>query len=209
MPFANNKGADQPAHSHSLISAFVVRCLDRILSLVSILNFAISWFSLASVLISWAGRFESYLVENPKDRFSHDEARIRKETMKGSPGGATIKDRSPPPAPKWRVVKYEPCHKKTFRPGKAQTVCSATEASKSLQTLVIANTGIVLAKQWITKRLMRLHRCAGWSASLLCAYGINRFSHDEADMIPQNMDTQADSQHSNEPPLSLVRWSQC
>ena len=28
MPYASNKGADQPAHQHSLISAFVVHCLD-------------------------------------------------------------------------------------------------------------------------------------------------------------------------------------
>ena len=26
LPYANNKGADQPAHPRSLISAFVVRC---------------------------------------------------------------------------------------------------------------------------------------------------------------------------------------
>ena len=36
LPCANNKGADQPAHPCSLISAFVVRCLDSIISLVSI-----------------------------------------------------------------------------------------------------------------------------------------------------------------------------
>ena len=30
MPYANNKGADQPAHPRSLISAFVVRCLDGV-----------------------------------------------------------------------------------------------------------------------------------------------------------------------------------
>ena len=30
MSYANNKGADQPAHPRSLISAFVVRCLDSI-----------------------------------------------------------------------------------------------------------------------------------------------------------------------------------
>ena len=30
LPYANNKGADQPAHSRSLISAFAVRCLDSI-----------------------------------------------------------------------------------------------------------------------------------------------------------------------------------
>ena len=46
MPYANNKGADQPAHLHSLISTFVVRCLDSITSLVSIL--AISSLYLAS-----------------------------------------------------------------------------------------------------------------------------------------------------------------
>ena len=35
MPYANNKGADQPAHPRSLISAFVVRCLDRRIPLFS------------------------------------------------------------------------------------------------------------------------------------------------------------------------------
>ena len=47
MLYANNKGADQPAHLHSLISAFVVRCLDSIISLVSISK--ISSLYLASV----------------------------------------------------------------------------------------------------------------------------------------------------------------
>ena len=36
MSYANNKGADQPAHPRSLISAFVVRCLDSIISVDSI-----------------------------------------------------------------------------------------------------------------------------------------------------------------------------
>ena len=36
MSYANNKGADQPAHPCSLISAFVVRCIDSIISLDSI-----------------------------------------------------------------------------------------------------------------------------------------------------------------------------
>ena len=36
MPYANNKGADQPAHPRSLISAFVVRCQDRMIPLVYI-----------------------------------------------------------------------------------------------------------------------------------------------------------------------------
>ena len=33
MPYANNKGADQPAHPRSLITTFVVRCLDSIIPL--------------------------------------------------------------------------------------------------------------------------------------------------------------------------------
>ena len=32
----NNKGADQPAHPRSLISTFMVRCLEGIITLVSI-----------------------------------------------------------------------------------------------------------------------------------------------------------------------------
>ena len=36
MSYVNNKGADQPAHPRSLISTFVVRCLDSIISLDSI-----------------------------------------------------------------------------------------------------------------------------------------------------------------------------
>ena len=36
MSYANNKDADQPAHPRSLISTFVVRCLDSIISLGSI-----------------------------------------------------------------------------------------------------------------------------------------------------------------------------
>ena len=36
MTYANNKGADQPAHPRSLISTFVVHCLDSIMPLVSI-----------------------------------------------------------------------------------------------------------------------------------------------------------------------------
>ena len=36
MPYANNKGADQPVHPRSLISTFGVRRLDSIIPLVSI-----------------------------------------------------------------------------------------------------------------------------------------------------------------------------
>ena len=36
MSFANNKGAGQLAHLRSLISAYVVHCLDSVISLDSI-----------------------------------------------------------------------------------------------------------------------------------------------------------------------------
>ena len=67
VSYANNKGADQPAHSRSLISAFVVRCLDSIISLDSIAE--ISRLYLASVAaqvglcLAWS--------ETPEDTFWH------------------------------------------------------------------------------------------------------------------------------------------
>ena len=36
MPYANSKGADKPAHPRSLISTFVVRCLDSMISILAI-----------------------------------------------------------------------------------------------------------------------------------------------------------------------------
>ena len=36
MPYANNKGADQPVHPRSLISTFVVRCLDSMICILAI-----------------------------------------------------------------------------------------------------------------------------------------------------------------------------
>ena len=36
MPYANNKGTDQPAHPRSLISTFIVRCLDSIMCILAI-----------------------------------------------------------------------------------------------------------------------------------------------------------------------------
>ena len=36
MPYVNNKGANQPAHPRSLISTFVVRCLDSMICIFAI-----------------------------------------------------------------------------------------------------------------------------------------------------------------------------
>ena len=40
-------------------------------------SFCIQNFKTLDCLCSWAGRFESYLVANPEDRFSRDEAQLK------------------------------------------------------------------------------------------------------------------------------------
>ena len=60
--------------------------------------------------------------------------------------------------------------------------CSATGTSWSLEIPAIASGCILLSKQRTTKALIRLRGCAGCSAPLLFAYGINRFSHDVAQL---------------------------
>ena len=52
MPYANNKGGDQPAHLRSLMSPFIVRCLDSIIPIRAIAK--VSRLYLATVA-EWAG----------------------------------------------------------------------------------------------------------------------------------------------------------
>ena len=68
LPYANNKGADQPVHPRSLISTFVLRYLGSIISILAISKN----FKTLAFLCSWTGWFESYLVANLEDRFSRD-----------------------------------------------------------------------------------------------------------------------------------------
>ena len=64
MSYANNKGADQPAHPRSLISAFVVSCLDSVMSLVSVTK--ISSLMLASGGARWlSGRVSDSGARGP------------------------------------------------------------------------------------------------------------------------------------------------
>ena len=70
--FWNNTGADQAAHPHSLISAFVIRFLESIIC--NLTTGAISIFYLVSVANeNW---FETHFFRNPEDRFSRNEAHI-------------------------------------------------------------------------------------------------------------------------------------
>ena len=72
MSYANNKGTGQPAHPRSLISAFVVRCLDSVMSLVSVTKISsimiASVAEQASMSLTWS--------ETLEDTFSHDEAQL-------------------------------------------------------------------------------------------------------------------------------------
>ena len=73
MSCASNKGIDQPAHPHSLSSAFVVRCLDSVMSLVSIPK-------ISSLMLASVGEQASLSLtwpETPEDMFSHDEAYLQ------------------------------------------------------------------------------------------------------------------------------------
>ena len=72
MPYANNKGADQAAHPRSLISTFVVRCLDSmicILALSKVSRFQpVSVAKQAGLNLTWS--------KIPEDTFSRDVAQI-------------------------------------------------------------------------------------------------------------------------------------
>ena len=72
MSYANNKGADQPEHLHSLISTFVFLCLDSLVPTLA--KYKISRLQLAAVAeqadlnLTWS--------QSPEGRFSHDVAHI-------------------------------------------------------------------------------------------------------------------------------------
>ena len=72
MSYANNKGADQPAHPRSLISAFIIRCLDSVMSLVSVIKIS----SLMLTSVAEQARLSLTWSETPEDTFSHDEAHV-------------------------------------------------------------------------------------------------------------------------------------
>ena len=71
MPYANNKGADLLAHSRSLISTFVVRCLDSMMCILAITKVPRLY------LAEWAGLSLTW-SKISKDTFSRVllEARI-------------------------------------------------------------------------------------------------------------------------------------
>ena len=75
IPYANNKDADRPAHPHSLISTFIVRCLDSIISLVSISEISRLWLASVAEQVSLSLTWS----QTSKDRFSCDVAHMMYE----------------------------------------------------------------------------------------------------------------------------------
>ena len=110
LPYANNKGADQPAHPRSLISAFVARCLDSTIPLVSISEisslYLASVATQASLSLTWS--------QTPTTGFLVTRPILGRKTLV-----SRIQEC------KKRCKLNEPRHKKTclrgLRPGKPQT----------------------------------------------------------------------------------------
>ena len=71
--FVNDKGADQPAHPRSLISAFVIRFFESLY----LIRLHVKKYFLAS-FFSRADWFESNFFEMPEDRFCRAEAHIKR-----------------------------------------------------------------------------------------------------------------------------------
>ena len=88
------------------------------------------------------------------------------------------------------LCRYEPRHKKTclrgLRPGMTKTGLLSYRGLLGLEISAIARRGIILSRQRKPKALIRLRGCVGWSAPLLFAYGINRFSHGAAQLFFPN-----------------------
>ena len=90
MLYANNKGADQPAHPRSLISAFIVRCLDSIISLGS---------AQAGLCLAWS--------ETPEDTFCRVVAQIVLQPLYST--------QKP-----WHEPRHDKTNKVSVRPAKTQ-----------------------------------------------------------------------------------------
>ena len=75
MPYANNKDTDQPVHPHSLVSACIISCLDRIRPIVALSEILI--FLLAS-----EANQAVFWTQTSDDRFSHDNDSFINTSMK-------------------------------------------------------------------------------------------------------------------------------
>ena len=178
---ANNKGTDQPAHPHSLISAFVGHCLDSIIPLVSISQ--ISNLYLASVA---AQTGLCFTWSQPRRQvFSWRGSNMSRLLRKGTFELSSVTDPSTvysrarslalllklPHTIIW-ASSWENVSSGVSDQFRLKLTCSATRASMRLEISDIETGHITLSKQRTIKALIILHRCADWSAPLLFAYDI-------------------------------------
>ena len=146
-----------------MISTFVVRCLD---------SFYIWYFKPLASFCGCAGRFVSYLVENPEDRFSRDVAYL---IMSSKLRNAYSK-RSRAFHHYMSYVMRKPVFG-VFDQVRLKPACSASEASYSHEILDLASIGIILSRQRTTKAQISLRGCEQQRRRSACADG---FSHDVA-----------------------------
>ena len=73
--------------------------------------------------------------------------------------------------------------KASFKPA-----CSATETSLENENSLVASVDKLVSKKRITKALIKLRGCAGWSAPVLFANPEERFSRAEAHIRLQGYD---------------------
>ena len=196
MACADSEDSDQPGHLPSLIRFFAVRIKkDWVLSypLSAQQRLWSDWADAqADLSLRWAHmpfccfcdeaahmrrpRFacwwpsvfprRSWLVRRKCDEHFHLFKRLRITVTEWQNHGRT------------RQIQYSP---NFLKRGYNKTLNRIWLSIKSNESK--ASRGIILSRQRTTKTLIRLRGCAGWSAPLLFAYGINRFSDDMAQII--------------------------
>ena len=65
---------------------------------------------------------------------------------------------------------------RAFDKGRLKSASSATETSYNIENLLVASSDMLLFNKGITKALIRLRGCSGWSAPLLFVNPEDRFS---------------------------------
>ena len=90
----------------------------------------------------------------------------------------------------WSIYFFGPRCKKTclrgFRQSKNQTSLLSYRDLLEDRNLLVASLDVILSSKRLTKALIRMCRCAGWSASLLFPNTEDRFSRVKAHLIACN-----------------------
>ena len=169
-PYANNKCTDQPAHPRSLISAFVIRCLDSIIPQVSISKIS----SLQLVSVAEQTGLSIYLVKKKKKK-------KKKKKTEGRWWGSFRSYHVLVPlalylvlmwAASWQNQQSGMCAQRRLR-----SAWASTQSDQNLRCPHEKKAWVLsypLSAQW---RLIRLGGCPGWSESSLGAQSLCWLCH--------------------------------